>query len=499
VNARTEYLQGIRSIERIARVHGLKRFLENAGLVFLSLFTVSRGMHWFGWHMVGGAAFFCPAAGISVICAGVRAWFTKKPFYRRLIDIDAAFDLQDRLSTAYEYLQRNRQTEFLDLLIRDAGEKISQLDKKQIFPKRTPWVPVLLSVLIALNLLMAVVKYPFIAEAPDAVDPDTMKRIRQVITQYSTAPIEKAPRPKKIVSDRIRETITRLSNLFANSSLPQKDVRTSVHSALQEIQGEQIARARDLVEELGLDSTESVSVQHLQQIDHLTHFQLKKLYEMVDKMFDHQIPEAVSEDLAVLDEYHRLEAYLDQIQDGLEKGTTRQSAPEKDPWKDFEEPVSGKETVSKNRSGAQNPAPASQSSTSDQRTPSAEAGQTRSAQNRSPEEAEGDELGNGPSSAGLGKSVNSSGASHEPGQLKGSAVQDRIASAQESRVSVLIRSLTAAGSAKMEPERIERDYQQAIESILQKEEIPLPYRTYIRNYFLSIGLRKESSSSGRNQ
>ena len=54
-----------------------------------------------------------------------------------------------------------------------------------------------------------------------------------------------------------------------------------------------------------------------------------------------------------------------------------------------------------------------------------------------------------------------------------------------------IRSLTTIGKADMEMEEVIRPYRRELESILKKEDIPLNYREYIRNYFLSIGLRGE--------
>ena len=57
-----------------------------------------------------------------------------------------------------------------------------------------------------------------------------------------------------------------------------------------------------------------------------------------------------------------------------------------------------------------------------------------------------------------------------------------------------IRSLTAIGQSRVEPEDIIRNYQQEIEGILQKEDIPLNYREYIKHYFISIGLKTEENA-----
>ncbi len=499
MSAHAVFLEGIRDIERIVRMHGLKRFMENAGVVFLCLHTVSSGMQWFGQALLTGGAFFYPAAGLSLIAAAVLKWYGKKSLYDRLIEIDAAFHLQDRLSTAYECLQQNRQTVFLDLLIEDAGHKISHIDKKKIFPKKISWIHLLLGFLILINVLMAAVKNPLVVQAPDAVDPDMTDRIQRVITQFSIGSPEKEPSPNKIVTDRIENRMAGLSDMLHKPPVHRRPLSTMVHNTLKEIQGDKIARARDLVEELGLDTADEITVQQIRQAGTLTHFQLRKLNELVKKMFDDQIPEGLAQDLAVLDDRHRLEAYLEQILEDLEKGQVQKPAPQDNSSGDSERPVSGQKTGSQHGSNTQEEATSTQHSDSDRHPSSIGADPRWSGKDGSPEEASEGELGEGPSSPGRGKSESSSGLPDEPDRLKGSAVQDKTASSTGSEISVLIRSLTATGKAKMKKAPIVRDYQQAVEGVLEKEDIPLKQRTFIRNYFLSIGLRKDPPGSGKIQ
>ena len=54
--------------------------------------------------------------------------------------------------------------------------------------------------------------------------------------------------------------------------------------------------------------------------------------------------------------------------------------------------------------------------------------------------------------------------------------------------------MTAIGESKVQEENILRTYSREIESALQKEDIPLNYREYIKQYFLSIGMETEDSS-----
>jgi hypothetical protein len=56
--------------------------------------------------------------------------------------------------------------------------------------------------------------------------------------------------------------------------------------------------------------------------------------------------------------------------------------------------------------------------------------------------------------------------------------------------------LPTIGNAKVKEEDVIRPYRQELESVLQKEDIPLNYREYIKSYFLSIGLKKEENRDG---
>ena len=74
-------------------------------------------------------------------------------------------------------------------------------------------------------------------------------------------------------------------------------------------------------------------------------------------------------------------------------------------------------------------------------------------------------------------------------------MKDKGVSGQGEWYSVHVRSLSKIGKATLKEEEVIRQYQQEIEHVLQKEDMPLTYREYIKNYFLSIGLRKEEHGS----
>ena len=70
-----------------------------------------------------------------------------------------------------------------------------------------------------------------------------------------------------------------------------------------------------------------------------------------------------------------------------------------------------------------------------------------------------------------------------------------MASARTKSYLISIRTLTDIGEARLKEEDIIRTYQKEVESLLQKEDIPLNYREYIKNYFISIGMNAEENAN----
>ena len=70
---------------------------------------------------------------------------------------------------------------------------------------------------------------------------------------------------------------------------------------------------------------------------------------------------------------------------------------------------------------------------------------------------------------------------------------DKLASSPVKSYLIHIRALTDIGEARLKEEDTMRAYGKAVESILQKEDMPMNYREYIKNYFLAIGLNTEEN------
>ncbi|MEE9517360.1 MAG: hypothetical protein V3V52_09660, partial [Candidatus Adiutricales bacterium] len=96
-----------------------------------------------------------------------------------------------------------------------------------------------------------------------------------------------------------------------------------------------------------------------------------------------------------------------------------------------------------------------------------------------------------PFTAGRGKGKDEEKLPSELETSKIPAVQDPGATGPGERFNVYVRALPKVGRAELDPEKIIRTYSQKVEEVIKREDIPPKFREYIKNYFLSIGLRKE--------
>jgi hypothetical protein len=94
---------------------------------------------------------------LALVVYGVLAWRIRLATVAGLIAADRAQRFQERLSTAYEYLQRYTSNPFVPALRRDAEETARRLDVRVVFPSRVPrrfWgIPLLLAALVGFSWL----------------------------------------------------------------------------------------------------------------------------------------------------------------------------------------------------------------------------------------------------------------------------------------------------------------------------------------------------------
>ena len=493
----TLFLDEISRIEKLFLMGSLKRTLLIALACFFCMYTLVAGMGKVGFSPFEKyGAFYIIAAGICLVFSLLHTCLKREKLSNRLIDIDGRLNLKDRLSTAYEYHKSGKKSGFADLLIADAGKRLGNLSKKQIVPPKRSFVHFLLGILILLNIII-----PLIGRSPhrpeqDRIDPETLNKMNSMLKKYASSQNKDAPNTKRPGFEMLKKKTADIAKMLSRP-MGRDRLHTSLRRMLKEIQSEKMLLAKSLAKKLDDENIQDGFIQKIPQFSTLSLYHLKKLKRMLNKLFDNRIPDAIAGRMADLDEHHSLEKFMEQIIDHLDDAETHRSD-EDDSRAGGPDDPSGKKTDSdKNRRfSKENPGNRSQSDTQKEGGGARDPELSGKGENVWGDSAgrEGDEEfeEGGSSSAGRGKAENRPTASYGLDKQKGPAIQDRTISSQKQDYSFHIRSLTAIGDAKVKNEDIFRPYRQELEAILQKEDIPLNYREYIKNYFLSIGLRKEA-------
>ncbi len=149
------FISQIAKIKRRVVIQAIHRILLNASLIFLSISTFFFILTKAGMtdYNINGAWYFVPI-GISLSAALFIGLVTRSNLLNVLIDIDRRLKLQDRLSTAYEYLKSKKKTEFADLLLNDAAAKLTQINNQQLVPARFSLLHLLVIILLLINIFL---------------------------------------------------------------------------------------------------------------------------------------------------------------------------------------------------------------------------------------------------------------------------------------------------------------------------------------------------------
>ncbi|MGQ4807343.1 hypothetical protein NKDENANG_00691 [Candidatus Entotheonellaceae bacterium PAL068K] len=130
-----------------------------------------------GWSIPHSAVYAAIFAGAGLVF-GIWAWRVRVSALPVLQRADLVLGLQERLSTAYEYVHHNASHPFVPSLTAEAERVASQVDPRVVFPSRIPrrvWaIPVLLAALIGLSRL-DIVPLQFNELAEEVVSEDVVR------------------------------------------------------------------------------------------------------------------------------------------------------------------------------------------------------------------------------------------------------------------------------------------------------------------------------------
>ena len=492
MSAENSFISQIAKIKRRAALRAVHGILLNAGLIFLGLQLISliaaitgltdAGTHG-SWYMV--------SIGISLSAAGLIGVGLRKNFLHVLVEIDRRLRLQDRLSTAYEYLKFKKHAEFTDLLMQDAAAALDRLNRRQLLPVGFARRHLIFIILLLADTALYTMDYSVSPFKSARVEQKTIEHAGALLRNYTSSRIEN----KAVRRTEFSRKLEQLGDRLNDRSLTSDQRFAALDGTLKEVQAERTRLANELDTNLNAAGIRTMSVRQIPALESVSPDRLANLKGVLNKAPDSRVPAAVNEDIESLEKLDSLAKLLSRMMDDVEKDRSdiADSAAASGDEIQTSQVMRGQ---GKDRGDPQRSIPDGPITGPERGGPD-RAAEPGSGQLQENDPAFQDDAGpreNFSASAGRDKSGGGNESSHEIAKSTGPAMPDKLASSPVKSYLIHIRALTDIGEARLKDEDIVRTYGKAVESILQKEDMPVNYREYIKNYFLAIGLNSEENA-----
>ena len=498
MSAEALFFSEISKLKRRIVIRTFLRILQNASLIFLCICIFVFIIQKAGFlNLSDSVSWYILSLGFSLTAALLLALLKRRQVITILIEIDNRLGFQDRISTAYDYYKLGKKTVFSDLLMQDAATRLHKLSTKEILPSTFSWLHLLLILLIISNLVLFLGDYLSPDFSPAHSDQNKLEAVSELLRNYSISrhgnKKEKKGRRQSVYSQKIEH----LSRKLKDRSLTHDQLSTTLHRFLREIQGEQTRQATELGAKLNAAEIDKMPIQTMYELENLSLSKLEKLKKLLNRTLNNQIPDSINQKIETLQELYSMEKLLSQILDDFNQGHSSSE--------EFTESKGDKTRRSQYTNDFKMP-----HNTAKRSKTNSEFSSRKRDRGDTTDQAVFDQLQeNGSelqdelrrpeghsSSAGRAKSTGEKKASDELEKSLNPGIQDKMTSSPVEHYLIHIRSLTAFGESRSKEEDIVRSYRQEIEGILQKEDIPLNYREYIKHYFISIGLEAEKNANG---
>jgi hypothetical protein len=485
----------ISRLRRLIIKRSMRRFLVVAFSLGLIFNSIALAVHKIGLFQWNGYSIYPLLVLIAVACSLFYVFRTRRSFLNELIELDARLELKDRVSTAYEYQQLGRRSVFVDMLMRQASHILGSIQESQIFPRQFSPAHLLIPVFTVIMVVLILADFGPSAPQHDRTG-EKLKQIGMKIERYSKQKIQDTKKPDKKLRKDLYEKMEKLAKELQTQSMSKKKLLKSLGELRKEAETESTMLARHLEAELSLGDTSSTPMLRPLQKEKITQDDVNQVKKQLEELFDGKVPASVSQEMSNLDQALRLEEFLgeatDRVSSALQDEGDLLVAEKKKKSSEGEE---SDETSQESLSG-QALVPLQSGKEGDTRERPPGEMQAKSGL-KAPEDKDSPGNEDGPSTAGRGKA---DGKKRPPSELEGSkgpTLKVKGSSSPGDRFNAYVRSLPTITKSKLKEEEVMRQYQTELESVLNKEDIPLHYREYIKNYFLSIGLRKENDDDTR--
>jgi signal transduction histidine kinase len=493
MHAEAAFTDHIAKIKRRVTVKAVHDLLLNAGLIFLGLLLILFLAATIGLTDAGmNGSWYAASIGISLSAAGFIGFLTRRNFLHVLVEIDRRFRLQDRLSTAYEYLKFKKDAEFSDLLMQDAAAAVQRLKRRQLLPAGFSWRHLIFLIFLLADAALVMMDYPTPRSDSARAEQETIEPPGALLRNYTSRRIENRAGPHTEPRVGLSRKLEQLADQLNDRSLTSDQRFTALTETLREVEAERNRLADELAAKLKAAGIRGLSARQIPAMEDLPPDQAAKLKELVNKALKSRIPDAVDKDIESLAELDSIAKILSRLvdDDRKDRSEAAESAASADEQIQTSQVPGG---LDDERDDPRRPIPDGRTTGPDRSSPESigEPGSGPLPKNEGgPRDGEGWNEGFS-SSAGRAASEGEKKSSAEIEKSAGPALQDKMASSPVKSYLIHIRALTDTGEARLKDEDIRRAYGKAVESVLQKEDIPLNYREYIKNYFMAIGLNTE--------
>ena len=496
MKAETLFLSEISKLKRRSSMRFVNRILLWGSVFFLSGYTILS--------VIANAGLSRPEPnrlwvilwiGISLIAAIAVTLIERKDFQSLLIDIDTRLQLRDTVSTAFEYHRSGNKSVFLDLLMQEATARLSRLNPHQIFPAQFSRLHFILMLVLFTAGVSFFSQYSNLVFLPAPVDQRKIEKAMSLVKEFARRHVAAKPpegaKDDSIVTGNMRQ----LRNTLNNPATTREQLFDSLNRQLKEIQSARRLQAAELATRLDDARLRNTPLQDFPDLKNFDASQLATLKRILNQALNNRIPDDIQRDMESLQELLSMEELLSLIIDEFHQSDSGSEAISESGRSQLHGSTSPRDFRQKG-SDTDHPANAGDISGDDRSRGADLPGRSRSDSSHTDSFVMPDEsgIGQGTSSrAGTAKSGDKEKAGSQIEKVPGPAVQDNVISAQVKQYLIRIRSQTSPGESRLKEEEIFREYQQEVEGILQKEDIPLNYREYIKTYFLSIGIETSDS------
>ncbi len=485
----------ISKLRKLIIKRSMIRFLVVTFSLSLIFNSIALGVQKIGLFHWNGYSIYPLLVLIAFACSVFYSFRIRRSFLDELIELDARLVLKDRMSTAYEYQQLGRRSVFVDMLMKDAGRILGSIKESQIFPRQ--FSPAHLLIPLFTVVIVALILVDFGPSAPQHYRTgEKLKLIGIKIEKYSKRTIQDTKKPDKKLRKDLYKKMEKLAKELQTQSMTKKRLLKSLGALRKEAETESTVLARHLEAELSLGDTSSTPMLQPLQKEKITQDDVNQVKERLEELFDGKVPASISQEMSNLDQSLRLEEFLgeatDQVLSALkDEGDLFVEEKKKQAFGGEKSDETSKDALS-----GQALVPLQSGKEGDKREKPPGQMQAKSG-SKAPEEKGSTVDDDQPFTAGREKADGKRRSPYELKGAKGPPLKDKGISYPGDRFNAYVRSLPTIKKAKLKEEEIMRHYRTELESVLNKEDIPLHYREYIKNYFLSIGLRKENDDDTR--